>query len=279
MRTILSASMIAGILGSLMLAGGCVSQGQYDALAAQNRNAQAELQRVMAALNDANAKYAALENSVVGLQAQLDAKDKTIKLLSGGREDLMAKITELQEALAKAGQGMDGTNLIALPAALDKALAALAKANPAIFDYDPKRGMLKFKSDMTFDPGEDTIKPDAREVLGQLAGILNTPEAATFHAYIAGHTDDIPISKPETKRRHPTNWYLSVHRSVAVEGVLEKAGVQAERLAAMGFGEYHPIVPNAPGHKGNVANRRVEVWIVPPSRFMTVEGARAESPG
>jgi chemotaxis protein MotB len=276
MRTILSASLITCILGSLILAGGCVSQGQYDALAAQNRNAQAELQRVMAALDEANSKYRSLEQSIANLQAQLEAKDKTITLLSGGREDLMAKIKELQDALAKAGQGMDATNVIALPAALDKALAALANANPTIFDYDAKRGMLKFKSDMTFDPGEDTIRPDAKNVLSKLAEILNTPEAATFHAYVAGHTDDLPISKPETKRRHPTNWYLSVHRSVAVEGVLEKAGVKAERLAAMGFGEYHPIAPNAAGNKGNVANRRVEIWIVPPSRFMTVEGARAQ---
>ncbi|NQU76594.1 MAG: OmpA family protein, partial [Planctomycetes bacterium] len=81
-------------------------------------------------------------------------------------------------------------------------------------------------------------------------------------------TDDIPISTA-TARRHPTNWYLSVHRAVSVVGALSTAGVPAKRMGAMGFGEFHPIAPNAPGHKGNPQNRRVEIWIVSPERLLT----------
>jgi len=66
--------------------------------------------------------------------------------------------------------------------------------------------------------------------------------------------------------------YLSVHRAVAIKKVMEKAGLAAARIGVMGFGEYHPIAPNKSSggkNRGNQANRRVEIWIVPPNRFLT----------
>lgn len=271
MRITLSA-VVAGILGSLMLAGGCVSQEKYDALQAQNRAAQQELQRVMEALNQANARYATLQKQYAELEAQVVAKDKQIALLSGGREGLLARIKELEDLVKKLqASGPAAPTNFALPPGLNKLLLELQSKYPDLFDYDETRGLLKFKSDMTFESGSDVVKDQAKQALTKLAEILNTPEAQPFHAYIAGHTDDQPISRPETLKRHPTNWYLSAHRAVSVESVMEKGGVSAKRLAAMGFGEYHPVAQNAGGHKGNVANRRVEIWIVPPERFMTVE--------
>jgi len=79
----------------------------------------------------------------------------------------------------------------------------------------------------------------------------------------------MPIRRPQTKRTHPDNWYLSVHRAVAVQKELARAGLAPARIGTMGFSEYHPVEPNAPGNKGNGANRRVEIWIVPPGRFLT----------
>ena len=77
------------------------------------------------------------------------------------------------------------------------------------------------------------------------------------------------ILKPDTIQRHPDNWYLSVHRSVAVQEVLTGAGLAPQRVGLMGFSEYHPVAANASGKGGNQANRRVELWIVPPDRFIT----------
>ena len=55
-----------------------------------------------------------------------------------------------------------------------------------------------------------------------------------------------------------------------VEKVLTDAGVDSARVAVMGFGQYQPIEPNAAGNKGNAANRRVEIWLVPKGQFVTV---------
>jgi len=167
-----------------------------------------------------------------------------------------------------------------LPPTLDKALRDFAAAHPELLTYLPKYGMIKLNADLTFEKGSDdlsTLSAQAKEALKKFVEIINSDAAAKFNVYIAGHTDDIPIAKPETKRRHPTNWYLSVHRAVSVLKELGRDGLTDSRMGAMGFGEYHPVAPNAPGNKGNVANRRVEIWIVSPERFLTVTGDMSET--
>ena len=163
--------------------------------------------------------------------------------------------------------------MIVLPPELDKQLRELAEANPEIMEYQPKYGMVKLKSDLTFDKGSDEVAAGAKEALAKFVQIMNGSVAAKYNVYVAGHTDDLPIVKEETRRRHPDNWYLSVHRAVAVEKDLATEGLTPERIGAMGFGEYHPVAPNAANKRGNAVNRRVEIWIVPPDRFLTLPGS------
>ena len=102
----------------------------------------------------------------------------------------------------------------------------------------------------------------AIEAVKSLTAILNSEQGKKFDVIIAGHTDDIPIQKPETRAKHPTNWHLSVHRAIAVLNVMESNNIESKRLSARGFGEYRPIAENLPGKKGNPQNRRVEIYIV-----------------
>jgi chemotaxis protein MotB len=80
---------------------------------------------------------------------------------------------------------------------------------------------------------------------------------------IAGHTDDIPIQKPETRAKHPTNWHLSSDRAIAVLQVMENDKIDSKRMSVRGFGEYRPVAENKPNKGGNPQNRRVEIYIVP----------------
>jgi len=91
---------------------------------------------------------------------------------------------------------------------------------------------------------------------------MNSEQGKQFDIIIAGHTDDIPIKRPETRAKHPTNWHLSVHRAIAVLNVMESSSIDPKRLSARGFGEYRPIAENLAGNKGNPQNRRVEIYIV-----------------
>ena len=156
---------------------------------------------------------------------------------------------------------------------MDEALRALAETNSDLMAYLPNYGMIKLKADLTFGKGSAEVNVKAKAALAKLAEIINSDVAKQFHVYVAGHTDDIPLVKPETIRLHGTNWGLSCHRALAVVKVLFEAAVAQQRMGAVGFGKHHPVVPNLAGNKGHPLNRRVEIWIVPPDRFLTAAGA------
>jgi chemotaxis protein MotB len=93
---------------------------------------------------------------------------------------------------------------------------------------------------------------------------------------IVGHTDDVPIGKPQTRELHPTNVHLSVHRSISVRSALVSAGVEPVRIQVAGYGEYRPVIENRPG--GTPENRRVEVYLTPMPTGIAAAPRPAASP-
>jgi chemotaxis protein MotB len=210
-----------------------------------------------------------LESQLQAGQLQLDQLKRRLSDCekAGGVEvdALRQKLAALEEDLAKKQaliKSMQDKLQVELPPEVTTALEDLAKKYDMI-EFDPNRGLVKFKSDLLFDKGSDTVTPAASDALKALCGILNSDQAKEFHIVIAGHTDDIPIRRTETMQRHPTNWHLSCDRAISVLNVLEGCGVAPERMSTRGFGEYRPIAPNAPNKGGNPKNRRVEIYIVP----------------
>jgi len=163
-------------------------------------------------------------------------------------------IASMQEKLLYGGA--------ALPVELSTKLEDFAKQYDLV-TFDAGRGIVKFKSDLLFELGSDKVAAEAIKAVKSLCEILNSEEAKGFDIIIAGHTDDIPIEKPATREKHPTNWFLSVHRAVSVLSVMEENKIDPKRMSARGFGEYRPVAENKPGKKGNPLNRRVEIYIVP----------------
>jgi chemotaxis protein MotB len=151
-----------------------------------------------------------------------------------------------------------------LDPATDSALQALAAQYPELFVYDSETGMLRFKSDLTFDSGSDVVKSEARSALGQLATILNGP-AAQYDIRVVGHTDAQRV-RQVAGRRFKDNLELSAFRSISVRNVLVGAGVAATRVEFAGRGEFDPIVPNTAGSGNTQENRRVEMFLVRPLR-------------
>ncbi len=280
MRSYLAMPLMLSVVGSLMVATGCVSDAQYKEALAASRRANEQLVNSQNALRDVRLENQNLQDAIKNRDAAIAARDSQLAQLQVAHDKLGKDFKDLydkyQKAAALGGAPQPMGNIV-LPAALDKALREFAK-NHTEFEYLPEYGMVKLKSDLTFEPGSVDIKTASGDALRQFVQILNGPDAAKFNIYIAGHTDDIPIKKHETFQQHPDNWYLSVHRAVAVEKVMTRAGMEPKRIGVMGFGEYHPIAANAPGNKGNVANRRVEIWIVPPDRFLTAGGATGGEP-
>ncbi|MBN2559542.1 MAG: OmpA family protein [Phycisphaerae bacterium] len=202
-----------------------------------------------------------MERERGSLQRELDTKTAMAETLQAENERLDAMTRQLQEQLGLAMKVGDIQVVeVKLPPELDRALQDFAAQYPEAVEYDPQRGAVRWKSDLTFALGSDKVQDSVRNSLKSFADIVNSPAAAAFEVVVVGHTDDVRIT-PATAQKHPTNWHLSVHRAVAVMFALHQYGVDFKRIGCMGYGEYRPRKPNPP-HGGCEANRRVEIFLV-----------------
>ena len=257
---------ISGMLVVALMLAGCAS-GELERLRTEWRTSQEQIAQLKRQLVEKDEQISAI-------QAEQAGKPD----LTGKLSELIAERDRMKNALAEAEKrireaGDVGPSI--LPEKLDKALMALAEANPELMSYDPQRGMVKFRSDFTFSLGSTAVKAAAADSLNKLAKIISTPVAGRYEVVIVGHTDNVPIKR--VKSLHPTNWHLSVHRAISVKDVLSKSGVSAERLAVKGYGEYRPVVAN--GAKGSAANRRVEIFLVPSTATGLQPAPAAVEPG
>lgn len=246
---------VIGLMGLTL--GGCSSSNS--ALLDANRSLQEQntklvqdkesLQTLNQQLQDA---LAAREKAMAEMQALLnDTKS--------GRADLAARVDDLMRRTS----GVNFGN-IALDGPTDQALRELAAQHSDILEYDAARGLIRFKSDVTFGSGSDVLSSNAKSTIRQFAQIMNST-AAAYDVRIVGHTDSQPIRR--TAAQHPTNWHLSCHRAISVLREMTNNSFASERGEASGRGEYDPLVPNAAN--GNTArNRRVEVYLTKPFRSM-----------
>ncbi len=135
------------------------------------------------------------------------------------------------------------------------AIGEVLKKGGAMVTIDERGVTIHFLEKFMFDPGDDRIKPAALSVLDTLGFLL---ASIPNNIRIEGHTDNTPIHNA----RFPSNWHLSVARALNVGYyLLQHYPIRPEKVAIVGYGEYHPLVPNdTPAHKAE--NRRVDIVIL-----------------
>jgi chemotaxis protein MotB len=241
----------------VVLPSGCVSEQQYKDLKVQNATQAKRITELSSELGTAKLELEQLRRRLEYAQKTggIDARtlQEKVNALEKALQDKQALIARMKEQLL-AG--------VMLPVELSTMLEDFAKSEEMV-TYDSSRGIVKFKSDLLFEKGSDEVKPAARDAVKALCGIMNSEQGKKFDVIIAGHTDDIPIAKPATRAKHPTNWHLSAHRSISVLNVMANNKIDVKRMSVRGFGEFRPIEPNKPNKRGNPQNRRVEIYIVP----------------
>jgi chemotaxis protein MotB len=101
---------------------------------------------------------------------------------------------------------------------------------------------------------------------------------ADHEILVEGHTDDQPIHN----MYFDSNWELSTARATSVTRLLiEKYGIPAGHIGAVGYGDTHPLVSNTTP-ENRAKNRRVVFFIKSASIPKPVpgkEGASAAAPG
>lgn len=255
MRRAATFSCLSLLLSVPLLAGGCVDQAKYDDLLMTNRSLQEQLVNVQDERDVAKANLDTVREQLGKATGELNALKDKYNLVDADLQKMLADNDALMKRVSILDFGP-------LPAEMSAALQALANQYPDLLTFDPKRGMLRFAADFTFDLGSADLKAGAASSLAALAKILNTDTASGFEAIILGHTDNVPISKAPTREKHPTNVHLSVHRSISVRDALVHDGVAPDRLMVAGWGEFRPVVEN-PAKGGAKENRRVEIYLRP----------------
>ncbi len=210
-----------------------------------------------------------LKGELETAQAEIAALRASNADLVALRDQLMAENAMLRDQLRRFGDDIGNLKFQALDPTTDAALRELADQYPDLLEYDSARGMIRFKSDVTFASGSDEVSDGGRRSIDALAKILMTPTGSGYDVRIVGHTDSQRMSAG-TAARHRTNWHLSTHRAISVGRELSGMGVVQTRLEAAGRGDYDPLVPN--NANGNTReNRRVEVFLV--------RGVNKQNPG
>jgi outer membrane protein OmpA-like peptidoglycan-associated protein len=209
-------------------------KAEADARAAQDQAAQAQAQ------SDEDARRRAQAE-----QAEAEAQRQQA-----------AALAQQQQAQAQADaarQAADASALQAQEAIRQKeAMRArlLAQLNQVLQTRDTARGLIVSMPDVLFDFNKYTLKPEARERLARISGIvLAYPD---LKLQIEGYTDAIGSDE--------YNQTLSEKRAESVRDYLVSSGVSMNSVAAQGMGKADPVADNSTA-AGRKLNRRVEMIV------------------
>ena len=198
-----------------------------DALAAQqDAEDNAETARQQAASADQRAAVA-IERAATAQATSIQAQEEAVQARQQAEEARRVAETEMNRLTEALGRIADTRRTaLGLVMSLDE-------------------GSLKF------DTAQTDLRPQSREVLSRIAGILFTAEG--FAITISGHTD--------SRGSETYNQRLSERRAQAVADYMIGAGVSSDLFTVEGLGEAHPL-DLGDDDEAHAKNRRVELGIV-----------------
>jgi chemotaxis protein MotB len=213
------------------------AQGKVDALSSDLANEKRLSAQAMSQVELLNAQIAALRRQLAALEQALDASEKKDKESQSRIADLGQR---LNVALAQRVQ-----ELSRYRSEFFGRLRAILANRPEIRVVGDR---FVFQSEVFFDAGLATLRPEGRAELDKLA------KEIPWVLRVDGHTDIRPIQSPQ----FPSNWELSAARAISVVQYLISKGVPPQRLVAAGFGEFQPL-DTAQNDEAYRRNRRIEL--------------------
>jgi len=237
-------------------------KGLYDGLssgAATERGKAGELATQLDAQKQVSARALA---QVQILNQQISALRRQLAALESALEVAEKKDKESQARIAGLGQRL---NL-----ALAQRVQELSRYRSDFFgrlrailgnrpDIRVVGDRFVFQSEVFYDAGQATLKPQGRVELDKLASALldlekQIPSDIAWVLRVDGHTDVRPIASPQ----FASNWELSAARAISVVKYLMSKGVSPQHLVAAGFGEFQPI-DSGGTDEAYARNRRIEM--------------------
>jgi outer membrane protein OmpA-like peptidoglycan-associated protein len=211
---------------------------------AQTANAQAEADRLRRA-NDAQRASAQSEADRLRIENELRtgaAQSEADRLRRENDAQRAASQDELDRL--KGEKSKLETDKSELRAQL------LLQFNAILQTRDTARGLIVNLSDVLFDTAKFSLRPEAREKLAKVAGIVSGHPGLQLD--VEGHTDNVGGDS--------YNQELSEQRGSSVRDYLTQQGMQQGSVTTKGFGKTQPIASNDTA-AGRQQNRRVELVI------------------
>jgi outer membrane protein OmpA-like peptidoglycan-associated protein len=222
------------------------AQARAQADAEAQRRKQAEQDRAQAEAARAEAEHMRQEAEEAAQQAtQAKAEAEAAKQAALAQQQQLA--VEADKARA-AAQEADRLRQQAEKEKADLRARLLQQLNSVLETHDTARGLIANMGDVLFQTGKFELKPEARERLAKVSGILLA--YSSLKVAIEGHTD--AIGSDEYNQR------LSEQRASAVREYFIGQGVAPPSVTSRGLGKMQPIASND-SPEGRQKNRRVEL--------------------
>ena len=133
------------------------------------------------------------------------------------------------------------------------------RSNQVKITHDERGVVISFASDVFFNQASARINIEqSRQILHNLAILLNSSEVGGRRYRIEGHTDSTPV---DPGGPWVSNWQLSTERALSVLYFLTDFGVSENRAQVAGFGHTMPVASDATV-EGRAFNRRVDIIII-----------------
>jgi outer membrane protein OmpA-like peptidoglycan-associated protein len=207
---------------------------------------------------EADARASALAEAQAKAQAEEDARKREKAESDRKAAEAAQALAEAQQAQAKLEQEKAQADADRARQAADDAIRQkeamrarlLAQLNQVLQTRDTPRGLVVSMPDVLFDFNKYALKPEARERLARISGIvLAYPD---LKLAIEGYTDSIGTDE--------YNQTLSEKRAQTVQAYLVGSGVAPDHVTAAGFGKDNPVADNTTA-AGRKLNRRVEMVV------------------
>ncbi len=237
------------------------------------QGAQHDIAKLKADLDVANKRHADDDQKFAAAQQQIDDLNAKLKELGVGlsrSEDEKSKLRlAMSEYEARLKQLDDmKARFRDLKGRLDKLTSVGLKVV-----VRNNRMVIQLPGDILFDSGKDTLKPDGKKILKQVAEVVKGDSTlSTRNFQVAGHTDKEPFAGA-----YFDNWGLSLMRARQVlaflvspdsrdaHGIPSGGGLDPTHWAAAGYGQMDPVVGTVEqqSREEEAKNRRVELVLQP----------------
>lgn len=139
---------------------------------------------------------------------------------------------------------------------VENQLGYMGIADKVDIEVEAQYVSLTLNGALLFDPGEASIKPNAKEFIDKIGEVLKSYKDNSI--WIIGHTDTVPMID---NGKYSDNMELSSGRAYSVYKYLrDTKGMNVSTMGCMGMGEEQPIADNDTS-EGRALNRRVEIKI------------------